>query len=501
VIRDSIAEGAGGGIYSEFGARLCLTDSELIANSAFDSGGGGGIWNGGEMRLEGCRLADNECLNPGGGGLRNEALDGALMLNCLVVSNLAFGSGGTGGGLSNGGGLIMETCTVLDNRSQDDRAGGIYNRGDLWMMESTVAGNRMLSSFGRGGGIDNDSGNLVMHGCTVAGNDSAGDGGGIYHQTSSFFGGSAVLTNCTISGNVATNIGGGFLDDSGARLEYCTLTGNAAALGGGVASDGVSGSEKMSFQTCIVSGNTGGDIAALGTNRNYESRGSNLIGTESDPTAFILFDDITGVTDPVLLPLGDYGGPTETHLPHPGSPAIDAVQRFTDAVVDQRAFPRGDDGDFDMTGAPDIGAVELSPSRGDLALLWGTDLDGDGAAFGVEFAIGGDPLVNDTSTNAPGVAMGTLDAGVDMGDPVFTFGFSSNAVPYTAWRITGTSDLVGNNWNFPAFAYDGSMNTTNVHSKFEAALLADSIVLREISTVPNFYYRLEADYVGPVPSP
>lgn len=499
LVRGCRAESGGGGIYSAAGARLCMIDSGVVTNSNIDSGGGGGIWNGGEMRLEGCQLAHNQCLNPGGGGLYNQAPDDALMVNCLVVSNETFGTGGRGGGISNDGGMVMEGCAVVHNIVRDDPGGGIFNAGDLWITDSTLAGNRVDTSFGSGGGIDNRFGNLVMNRCTVAGNSSANDGGGIAHRASLTFGGSAVLTNCTISGNVATNRGGGFLDESGAQLEYCTLTGNEAAIGGGVASGGASGSEKMTFQTCIVSGNTGGDVDALGASRNYTSRGSNLIGTESDPTAFVFFDDIIGVTDPVLLPLGDYGGPTETHLPHSGSPAIDAVQRFTDAVVDQRAFARGEDGDLDNAGAPDIGAVELAPSQGDLALLWGTDLDGDGAAFGVEFAIGSDPLVNDTSTNAPGVAMGTLDAGVDMGDPVFTFGFNSNAVPYTEWRITGTDDLPGNNWTFQAFAYDGSMNTTNVSSEFEATLLPNDIVLRETNTVQRYNYRLEAGYVGPNP--
>ena len=56
--------------------------------------------------------------------------------------------------------------------------------------------------------------------------------------------------------------------------------------------------------------------------------------------------------DPLLTPLGTYGGPTLVHMLQPGSPAIAGVLG-NDPATDQRGLPRpGPDGNYD------IGAVE-----------------------------------------------------------------------------------------------------------------------------------------------
>ena len=73
----------------------------------------------------------------------------------------------------------------------------------------------------------------------------------------------------------------------------------------------------------------------------------------------MLIGDNLTTGDPLLAPLGSNGGPTQTMLPLPGSPAIDA------AAVHRRAHhrparpPAHLDGDGNGTATPDIGAVEL----------------------------------------------------------------------------------------------------------------------------------------------
>jgi hypothetical protein len=62
-------------------------------------------------------------------------------------------------------------------------------------------------------------------------------------------------------------------------------------------------------------------------------------------------------TDPLLGPLADNGGPTQSHLPGPTSPAIDAVPSGTTGLcpglgTDQRGVARP------AGAACDIGAVE-----------------------------------------------------------------------------------------------------------------------------------------------
>src|SRR4030095_6408986 len=57
--------------------------------------------------------------------------------------------------------------------------------------------------------------------------------------------------------------------------------------------------------------------------------------------------------DPLLAPLGDYGGPTPTRPPLPGSPAIDAATNGMGFTIDQRGLPRVNG--FNV----DLGAVEF----------------------------------------------------------------------------------------------------------------------------------------------
>ncbi|MEM0895625.1 MAG: right-handed parallel beta-helix repeat-containing protein [Verrucomicrobiota bacterium] len=70
----------------------------------------------------------------------------------------------------------------------------------------------------------------------------------------------------------------------------------------------------------------------------------------------------TGI-DPLLLPLAMNGGPTPTHLPASGSPAIEAgtTGGTTLAATDQRGVIRQIDFDGNGTANVDIGAVEVEP--------------------------------------------------------------------------------------------------------------------------------------------
>jgi hypothetical protein len=176
------------------------------------------------------------------------------------------------------------------------------------------------------------------------------------------------LTNCTLSGNRVTDGsadggGGGIYNAATATLNQCTLSGNSTTNGsdglggftpggggGGIFNDGV-----LTITNTIVGGNSspfGADIYSDGV---LTYGGSNLVQTVYN--GLFQYGPAPLTSTPDLAPLGNYGGPTQTMPPLPGSPAIDtgsnaATNNF---ATDQRGYPRT------QTGLIDLGAVELQP--------------------------------------------------------------------------------------------------------------------------------------------
>ena len=72
--------------------------------------------------------------------------------------------------------------------------------------------------------------------------------------------------------------------------------------------------------------------------------------------------DLVGTTafpiDPMLEPLSDYGGPTQTMRPLPWSPVINAGDNTDAPATDQRGVGRPRDGDGNGSLVVDIGALE-----------------------------------------------------------------------------------------------------------------------------------------------
>ena len=120
------------------------------------------------------------------------------------------------------------------------------------------------------------------------------------------------------------------------------------------------------FANTIIAGNTGTNPDFSGT---CYSLGFNLVGDATGSTGFGMpgsHDQVGAVGNPIdpnLAPLGDYGGPTWTMPPRPGSPAVDQGDAYSS--VDQRGRTRFYDQPsvLNMIGgdASDIGAYEVRP--------------------------------------------------------------------------------------------------------------------------------------------
>jgi hypothetical protein len=242
----------------------------------------------------------------------------------------------------------------------------------LTLSQSTVTGNSTTGDRSRGGGINTGLDSLTLIESVVSGNSTTGDnsdGGGIQS-------GALTVTGSTISGNstAGASADGGGIRAVNLTLLQSTITDNHAhgAVGGGVyfhTSSTISGT--------ILAGNTasGGsaDINGIPT-INFS-----LIGTGVTPDAGTSGNNI--VTDvPLLGPLADNGGPTQTHALLPGSLALDASN--SSLLTDQRGLPVPVDlpGTANSPGGngSDIGAYEAQAAPS-------ADFNDDGNIDGSDF--------------------------------------------------------------------------------------------------------------------
>jgi sugar lactone lactonase YvrE len=370
-IRDSLAVASGGAIVS-YGP-LTIKDSLLEGNRAHNGGALYPRWGGAITIIDHSVLRNNHTtgLNDGWGGAIL-AWDGApVTIYASVIEN---NSAHTGGGIYNFANstlMIWDDTRLIDNEAAF-AGGGIYNAGGAFLFAATLEGN---SSRFDGGGLYNATGQTRLTFVTLNGNSTDGNGGGLYN------GGAAELIASTLSGNTAINLGGGMYSSGSTTLTNVTLSGNSASNGGGLA-NGAGGTATLSHVT--LSGNSatsfGGGLYNLSNSLAVKlnnsivassPNGGNCGGAAPD-NAYSLSSDFTcqlGSTgsrnnvDPLLTPLGNYGGLTQVHRLKPGSPAIDFVSLGCPAPeFDQRGFDRPVDGDGDGAALCDAGAVEVAES-------------------------------------------------------------------------------------------------------------------------------------------
>jgi len=393
------------GIANISGVTIRYGRADPLPLSQHDPTAGAGILNRGTMTLTNSTVTGN-------------AVDIAVMycgvppletIPPLVLGPLLCGGGGI---YNDGGTLTLFDSTVSGNTVEtfvgiicsDCGGGGIYNRGTLTLVRTTVSGNRAddrlapdpVNKPGIGGGIFN-AGVMTLIDSTIGGGNIANYGGGLHND------GTMTVVNSTVSDNNASEFGGGI--DTGSpvskattRLINTTVSGNSARVGGGgihssadglvnVCNSTITNNQAdanfdgigfgggvnvpvgtLKFQNTIIAGNSetrfnpflgrwgtafrdcAGAVLSVGNNVMRSIDNCNVSG---DPPT---------VADPLLGPLRNNGGPTQTHALLAGSPAIDGgdpsgCRDWFDALLptDQRGFPRPVDG----VSRCDIGAYEV----------------------------------------------------------------------------------------------------------------------------------------------
>ncbi len=322
----------GGGIFVGPGAFLSL--SANVQNNSAPGASGGGIYNAGTVLLGGFVNNNNA---QAGGGLFNSST-GSAQVSADIYAN---STSGQGGGIDNQGTLIIVFGASLASNVAGTDGGGLYNEASgtttiFGFGSVTIDGNSSGSgAFSYSGGGIYNAGTLTVSGTTISNNQTpatvVGQGGGLYNT------GAAHLTNTTVSDNFAFSFAGGIFSSGTLTLDFSTVAGNTGAGGNnGVTNSGGSATLTSSI-VAYHNNNCSGSISSGGHN------------VSSDASCSLTGPGDQNSTDPLLDPLGYYGGPLsivggnfsflQTRRLRAGSPAIDTTPSCG-LATDQRGVPR-----------------------------------------------------------------------------------------------------------------------------------------------------------------
>ena len=306
------------------------------AGRAFDA------WWGAGLTLNDLTVAGGDVGGAEGGAI--VVFDVPLTLDTVRV---------TGGHASEGGGIwAWGPVTIVNSRLDGNEAsgggGGLFVAGALRMQWTTVADNVAGTN---GGGIALQGGSLdttTIEQSAIVGNEARLSGGGL--ATTASDDGFTVITDTTFADNGAGASGGALhlagAASSAALVSSSTITGNTSASTGGLSRS--SGFADVNHS--IVAENVGGDLGGSWTGA------GNLVGVAGGGIVDGASGNVAGSAvsplDPMLRPLGSFGGATQTRVPLPGSPAVDSATGC--GAVDQRTITRP------VGSACDRGAVELT---------------------------------------------------------------------------------------------------------------------------------------------
>jgi CSLREA domain-containing protein len=305
-----------------------------------------------------------------GNGASRILVSGANVV--VNIHNLRFTAGngvgatnsGRGGAIYNVGGTMVLTNSVITGNSAAN--GGAMNNAasaspsvpaNLTIVNCVISNNSSTSS---GAALQNFSTSTVhIRNSTVNNNNTTSTGIAGAFQAN----GMVTISNSTFSGNTASGTGGGiYYNGTGLTLTNVTVAGNTSTLGSG-GFHKATATLNANVRNSIFAGNTGaagnGDAAGAVT-----SQGNNVIQTVGTSTGWV-GSDLQNM-DPLLTPLGFYGGFGMTHLPLSGSVAINAGHNCVLDLTCAAANPpiaittdeRGAARPFGAT--VDIGAVEVS---------------------------------------------------------------------------------------------------------------------------------------------
>ena len=370
--------GAGGGVAAYV---LSMTSSTITGNKVLSPTGvamGGGAFCEGYYYAP-ARAGKSPRLAATISGNGSPSKAASYVTNSTISNNTAEGVIAFGGGAASKYGLVLSGSTISGNTAHAAAAPGGTGSGSY-----AALGGGLITFYNMQLDTTTVTGNVAV--CDATSNCYSAGGGLVGGE----YGGQAFLgiTNSTISSNTAL-VGGGVLSKYTLGIVQSTISGNSAAAGAGVTMATQSGAAPSYIYNSSVAKNSsqyvgggiyienttpltlsssmvasnhseygGADIYGEGATRSSGPAGaaSTISGSNNlvmDAANVTLPPDTLNV-DPLLLPLANNGGPTQTHKLAANSPAINKGTNILGLAFDQRGtgFPR-------LVGAAsDIGALE-----------------------------------------------------------------------------------------------------------------------------------------------
>ena len=367
------------------GFTITAGNADDVTTSQHELGGGMYI-DKGSPRLNEVIFTDNHARF--GGGIYAVHTAGGDYTVDLILTNVVFSNNtasGEGGGLatlfrpdlSSASFRLSLTGVTFENNTAARTGGGLINNGgELELVDVTFDGNTAIG----GGGLSHiPFGPSTLTNVTFSNNSGSEGGGGMLVGSSGPT--LTTLTNVTFYNNATALNGGGLANAyySDLLLTNVTFSDNTAGGNGGGISNGVLDTESngtISLINTTFNNNTASASGSAVYNGSgkinihnsilYGNPGEEIFGAQDVGYSIVeggYAGDGNLDEDPLLGPLQDNGGFTETMALGAGSPAIDAASNLDCPATDQRGVTRPQGSHCDM------GAYETLPDTTPPAVL------------------------------------------------------------------------------------------------------------------------------------
>jgi hypothetical protein len=428
----------GGGTTTVFTMKGAYQTTSTISGMTIQNGLGGIVCNYGRVTINDCVIYGNK-----GRAVSQQQVPDypgygvTITLNRDVVSN-NFAPIGAGFFMSTPyfEFVNINSCSFTGNTASKE-AGAMF-LGDEFatISNSTFSGN----SSPQGGAIEHlskypsGSGLIKIINSTIANNiATTGDGGGL------FISGGVYVYNSTIANNTAALYGGGI---------YC-IPGNAFLLSSSIVANNIA-----TFAS---------DVSGTITYANQSLLSNSAFATITNNNGTLLN------VDPLLSPLGSYGGPTQTMFILPTSPAKDAGNNTLNLATDQR----GPGYSRTLGSGTDMGAVEVPAGAVPFALATSPNVTVSGGtsqtvtvtysdllgSMSIDRSTIGNPGENEITVTWPG--------GFSVNPTFVSANSAVDAQSITAtYSFTPPSNVVAGQWDYgDSGAYTITINANTVYDK------------------------------------